>query len=108
MSDHSQSPIDGQLKADHDALVKLAQQRRVLLSLMQSDLLKHFANFLEATGGDKTGTMIERYEWFSTRDGGSPDCDYAKAAKGFFMQDEATKVAKEIIWLYNNWAKEFE
>jgi hypothetical protein len=37
-----------------------------------------------------------------------PDCRYATMAKNFFLQEQVTKVAEVINYLYHNWSKHYE
>ena len=74
--------------------------------LLQPEVLNKFADFIEITGNDSS--MIERYKWFAENSEEGSSCRYARMAKDFFLRDHAGAVAEAIVWLYHNWAKEYE
>ena len=88
-------------------LVNLAALRENLSKLMNPEVLKVFANYLDATG-NSDGSMLSRFKWFVENSENGADCKYAAMAKEFFLKDQATECAKAIIWLYKNWAKHYE
>lgn len=89
-----------------EPLIKLAELREKLQMLMQPEILRELANFLEATGGDNS--FIVRYKWFCENGEKGPDCRYAAMSKNLFLQNDAENVAKAINWLYENWSKHYE
>lgn len=90
-----------------DTLVNLANLRRNLKDLMNPEVLRHLANFLEKTQYGES-SLMERYEWFCKNAENGPDCKYAMMAKTFFLRDQADDVAYEINWLYDNWSKNYK
>ena len=88
-------------------LVNLAHLRENLVKLMNPEVLKKFADFLEATG-NSDGSMLQRFKWFVENSENGADCKYAAMAKDFFLESQAEECAKAIIWLYKNWAKHYE
>ena len=89
-----------------EPLIRLAQMREVLQTLMQPEVLQGLADFLEATGGDNS--FIVRYQWFCENAEKGPDCRYAAISKELFLKNEAENVAKAINWLYHSWSKHYE
>ena len=86
-------------------LFKLAELKESLSGLMDPKLLSKLASLLEAFG-DKNKTFVEQYKFWIERNG--PDCRYAAMAKEFFLKENASNVAQEIIYLYENWAKHYK
>jgi len=84
----------------------LANLRDHLKAYLKPEILKKLVEFVDATGGDNS--MIERYIWFSENSENGADCRYAKMAKEAFLQNNAKGVAEAIIWLYHNWANQYE
>lgn len=90
-----------------DTLIKLSKLRKNLKEFMKPEILKSLASLLEHTAyGD--GSLVERYQWFCENAENGPDCRYAAMAKNFFLADQAENTAKDIIWLYENWAKVYK
>jgi hypothetical protein len=87
-------------------MLNLATFRENLRKMMNPEVLKEFANFLEATGDDNS--LLTRYKWFCEKGENGPNCRYAILAKEFFLKDHAAGAAKAINWLYHNWAKFYE
>lgn len=87
-----------------DTLIRLAQLRRSLKEFMRPEVLKQLAQLLEDTQYGES-SLMERYEWFCKNSENGPDCRYAAMAKTFFLQDQAEKTAKDIIWLYENFGR---
>lgn len=85
-------------------MMNLATFRENLRRMMNPEVLKHFADFLEATGTEDNG-LLTRYKWFVENGENGADCRYAVMAKEFFLKNEAENAAKAINWLYNNWSK---
>ena len=98
---NSQSP-----KIDQ-TMLNLAILRENLQKMMNPDILKEFANFLEATGKNDE-SILSRYKWFAENGENGVDCRYAVMAKEFFLKDQANGAAKAINWLYHNWSKYYE
>ncbi len=88
-------------------LLNLATLRENLKKMMNPEVLKEFANFLESTGNDDH-SMIQRYKWFIENSENGADCRYAAMAKEFFLKDQADGCAQAIIALYHSWAKSYE
>lgn len=88
-------------------LLNLAVLRENLRKMMNPKVLKHLANFLEATG-EEDSSMLQRYKWFAENSENGADCRYAIMAKEFFLKEQAEGAADAIIWLYHNWAKSYE
>jgi len=86
-------------------MVGLALLRESLRNILHVQVLKNLTNLLDALGGDRD-SFVSQYNHWSKRNG--PDCRYASYAKEFFLRDQAESVAKSIIWLYKNFAKEYE
>lgn len=89
----------------NEILLKLSQFKKSLKLLMNPKVLKHLASLLEAFGPGQR-SFVEQFEFWVEKNG--KDCKYATLAKEFFLQDNAENVAKEIIYLYHNWAKHYE
>lgn len=93
----------------NDILIKLSHLRKSLRQIIQPEILNELAEFLEATGGkDNNASLVEKYDWFCNNSKNGPDCRYAAMAKNLFLENEASKVAKAINWLYHNWSKNYE
>lgn len=89
-----------------DVLFRLAELRVMLLPMMDPAVLNELANFLEAIGTD--ASMVQRYKWFCEKSDEGADCKYARVAKELFLHEQADKVAKQIVWLYENWAYSYK
>jgi hypothetical protein len=85
-------------------MLNLATLRENLRKMMNPEILREFANFLEATGSDDN-SLLTRYKWFCENGENGANCRYAVLAKEFFLKDHARGAAQAIIWLYENWAK---
>ncbi len=94
-------------KATDQTMLNLSVLRENLRQLMNPEVLKEFANFLEATGSDDN-SFLSRYKWFCENSENGSDCRYATMAKEFFLRDEAAGAAQAINWLYHNWAKHYQ
>jgi hypothetical protein len=90
-----------------EALLNLAQLRINLQKLMKPEILAKLAEFLEKTAYEDS-SMLERYKWFVENGENGADCKYASMAREFFLKDQAENAAKAIIWLYHNWARNYE
>ena len=84
----------------------LVSLRKSLKAYLTPEILQKLAEFIEKTGNDNS--MIERYVWFSENSEDGPDCRYAKMSKEFFEKEYAKGVAEVVIWLYHNWAVNYE
>lgn len=90
---------------NNEILIRLSKLKKSLNSLMNPDILKKLASLLDAFGpGNRS--FVEQFEFWVEKNGS--DCRYATMAKEFFLQENASGVAKEICYLYNNWAKFYE
>jgi len=87
-----------------EALLRFAHLRKSLTQFMKPEVLKNLAKFLEDTQYGES-SLMERYEWFCKNSENGPDCRYAAMAKQFFLEDQAEKTAKDIIWLYENFGR---
>jgi hypothetical protein len=94
-------------EAEAPVLLRLAEFRRNLYGMMRPRILKELEKFLRDTGGQEKGSL-EKYEWFCHNSTEGGDCKFALIAKSMFENDSAAKAAESIIWLYHNWAKEYE
>ena len=89
----------------NDTLLKLAFLRESLLKFTKPQVLKKIINLQEALGTDKNA-FIQQFKFWIQKNG--TDCRYAAMAKQFFLEDQATRVAEQINWLYHNWSKFYE
>jgi erythromycin esterase-like protein len=89
-------------------MMNLSQFRDNLRQLLNPEVLRHMADFLEATGSQDDNNMLARYKWFCENGENGPDCRYAVMAKEFFLRDQASDAAKALNWLYHNWSKHYE
>ena len=87
-----------------DVLLNLNTLRLALKSFMKPEVLGKFADLVDEMGGDQG--LVERYDFFSKNSENGSDCRYARMAKHYFLEERADNVAKLIVWLHNNWAKE--
>ena len=94
-------------KATDDTMLNLATLRENLRKMMNPEVLKQFADFLEATGTEDS-SFLTRYKWFCERGENGADCRYAVMAKEFFLKDQAEGAASAINWLYHNWSKHYQ
>ena len=90
----------------HKNLLDIKAYVENLKHLMDPQVLQHLADFLAATESNNQSSMLDRYKWFSDKNG--EDCYYATKAKEFFELDQAKHAAKAIVWLYHTWAKQYE
>lgn len=90
------------MKETDRTLFKLAELKESLSALMDPKVLGMMASLLDSFGG-KGKTSIEQYKFWIEKNGSN--CRYAAIAKEFFLNDNASNVAKDIISLYDNWAK---
>ena len=90
---------------NNEILLRLSQFKKSLKSLMDPKILEKLVSLLEAFG-DKSTTSVEQFEFWIQKNG--DDCRYATIAKEIFLNDNASNVAKEIIYLYENWAKYYK
>lgn len=90
-----------------ETMLNLANLRENLRTLMNPEVLKHLADFLEATGQDDNA-LLARYKWFCEKGENGANCRFAVVAKDFFLQDEAPGAANAINWLYHNFSKFYE
>ena len=88
-------------------MLNLAALRENLKKMMRPEILSIFAEFLEVTD-DSDGSMLHRFKTISEISEYGGDCQYAQAAKEFFLKDQAEAAAKAINWLYHNWSKTYE
>ena len=89
----------------NQVLVHLADFKKSLQSLMDPKILSKLSSLLEAFGPEQK-SWIEQFEFWVEKNG--EDCRYATMAKEIFLKENAKNVAREIIWLYKNWAKTYE
>lgn len=97
--------MSDKIPARDQNIIKIAELRDNLLSLMQPEVLSKLADLLESLGGDRNSFAIQYRTWIQTN---GPDCRYASMAKNFFLKEQAEGIAKEICNLYHNWAKVYE
>jgi hypothetical protein len=90
---------------DEDILLILAEFKEDIQNFTDPEILKKFLDFRLALGGDRDSFVIQYKTW--TKKNG-PDCRYATMAKNFFLQEQASKVAEVINYLYHNWSKHYE
>ena len=88
---------------DNDVLIRLATLREDLKEFLKPEVLNKLVDFIQDCGPDNS--MLERYKYFSEHSDQGKDCRYAAIAKKFFLEDRADKVARDIQWLFENWAK---
>jgi hypothetical protein len=88
---------------DSDVLIRLANLREDLKEFLKPEILSKLVDLIEDCGPENG--MLERYKWFCNNSDQGKDCRHAAMAKRFFFEDKADKVAKDIIWLYESWAK---
>jgi hypothetical protein len=86
----------------NETLLRLAALRETLISFAQPQVLNKILDLCE-TLGTKRDSFLKQFKFWIEKNGS--DCRYAAMAKNFFLEEEAKAVAKEIIWLYDNWAK---
>jgi hypothetical protein len=86
-------------------LIKIADLRDKLLSLMNPEVLSKLADLLSSMGGDRN-TFVVQFRTWAERNG--PDCRYAAMAKRFFLEEQAENIAKEICNIYHSWARFYE
>jgi len=86
-------------------LLKIASLRDTLLPFVQPGVLKRIVSLAETLGTDRN-SFITQFKFWIEKNG--EDCRYAGMAKTFFLEDQAKHVAKEINWLYHNWARFYE
>jgi len=94
-------------QATDQTMLNLAIFRENLRRMMNPEVLKQFANFLEATGTEDS-SFLTRYKWFCENGENGADCRYAVMAKEFFLKDQASGAASAINWLYHNWSKHYQ
>lgn len=90
---------------DHLTLIRVAALRESLKEFINPKVLRKIVDLCEALGTDRS-SFISQYKFWSNKNG--EDCRYAAMAKKFFLDDQAEGVAKEIIYLYHNFAKRYE
>jgi hypothetical protein len=88
---------------DSDVLLRIATLREDLKELLKPEVLNKLVDLVEDCGPENS--MLERYKYFCEHAENGKDCRYAAMAKKFFLEDKADQVAKDIQWLYENWAK---
>lgn len=86
-------------------MLRLAALRESLKHFVNPTVLAKIVDLCEALGTNRN-SFLAQYKFWSNKNGN--DCRYAATAKQFFLEDQAETIAKEVNWLYHNFAKHYE
>lgn len=86
-------------------LFRLAELKESLNSFLKPEVLSRLVDLSKTLGTDRN-SFVQQFKFWAQKNGS--DCRYAAMCKNFFLNDQADKVAEQIIWLFENWAKYYK